>query len=97
MRFAAEVARDGSEEKSMSSLPPQERRLSCLDQFRRGERASDKNPDHRASPYDSFPPPTIGESRVKEALKELERQNEYLRALVVSLSETIVRQLTAKT
>jgi hypothetical protein len=50
-------------------------------------------------PYDSFSPPLVvldGESRVREALKELERQNKYLRALVVSLSETIVRQLTVK-
>jgi hypothetical protein len=38
-----------------------------------------------------------GESRVREALQELERQNKELKALVVSLSETIVRQLTAKT
>lgn len=83
----------------MSSLPPQELRPSCLDQFRRGGRESDQNPDDQASLYDSFSPPSVvldGESCVREALKELERQNKYLRALVVSLSETIVRQLSAK-
>lgn len=80
----------------MNSLPPQGRRPSCLDQFRRGKRESDKHPDDHASPR--APPSVVmdGENRVREALKELERQNKYLRALVVSLSETIVRQLTAK-
>lgn len=83
----------------MSRLPPQEPRPSCLDQFKRGERESDGRRDDYASAYHGLPQLPValdGENRVKEALDELERQNRYLRALVVSLSATVVRQVTAK-
>ncbi len=83
----------------MTRPRPQERRPPCLDQIRRGKREGDRHPGDYAPPYDSFspPPPVLdGQNRFKEALEELEKQNKYLRGLVVSLSETIIRQVTAK-
>jgi hypothetical protein len=91
--------RDDDGEKPMGRLTTQGRQLSCLDHFGQGKRKSDRRPDDSAAPYDDCSPlPAVldGEKRVKEAVEELERQNKYLRALVVSLSETIVRQVAAK-
>ncbi len=83
----------------MSRPPAQEREPSCLDQFKRAERGSDRHPSDYAPSYHSFPPLPValaGDIHVKEAMQELERQNKYLRALVVRLSEMVLRQVTVK-
>ncbi len=83
----------------MSHLTTQDGPPCCPDQLGRSTRESNRHPDEYALTYDSYsrPPEALdGENRVKEAMEELERQNKYLRALVVSLSETIVRQVAAK-
>ncbi len=91
--------RDDAEKKSLSHLTSQDGPPSCPDQLGRSTRESNRHPDEYALPYDSYSRPTDtldGGNRVKEAMEELERQNRYLRDLVVSLSETIVRQVAAK-